>query len=90
MGSVTADRSALSPRVTQSAFIYATARHVSAEQGQHSISARRIRKNGSVSKASAEYTSARLIPGIASAFTSARPAVARLIGRGIAILPSAG
>jgi hypothetical protein len=42
MGSVTAGRSVLSPRVTQSAFICAIARHVSAEQTQHSISVRRI------------------------------------------------
>jgi 3-hydroxyisobutyrate dehydrogenase-like beta-hydroxyacid dehydrogenase len=42
MGSVTAARSTFSPRVTRSASIYATARHVSAEQAPHSISARRI------------------------------------------------
>jgi hypothetical protein len=42
LGNVTAGRSALLSRVTRSAFIYATARHVSAEQAQHSTSARRI------------------------------------------------
>ena len=89
MVNVTAVRFALSSQETQSASIYATVSHAGAEQAQHFILARRISRNGSVLRASANYTNATLIPGIAYAFTSARTAAAQLIGKGIATPPSA-